>query len=374
MYIYVVLNIIVLLFMFISNYRKIKNPEFMYYPLFVLFFLVAGFRDSSVGADTSVYVNVYESIGLYDIPKFSEFFSSRFEVGFIVFNKILYTISTSYIFMLASYAFVTLFLYFYVIKKQSKDIFLSIFLFFAFMVYIYSLSNIRQSLAIALIMLSYHFFTKGRNWRAILSILLATCFHTSALIFLLVFFVRRIYLKRWMIILISLACIPLYFMINSIMVYVVGYSEKYQGYLETEWFTAGNKLGLILKFVIVILIFLLGEIILKNTKLSLKENFLRNIVFIGVVFSFFNMNTALIGRFTMYFTTFILLYIPFIISKIKKDSYRIVVTMFILVFFMLYLYSILIFRPDWNSVVPYKNVGYNYIVEFLDSIRIPWLM
>ena len=361
MSVYIGLNIIILIFLFSLSKNRIQNVGLISFILFAFFFVVAGFRHYSVGGDTSTYVSLYEVAPLYSVPSLMELFSSRFEPGFIVLNQWLYQLSPHYTLMLATYAFLTLGIYFYVMHKQSYNVVLSVFLFFTFMLYAYTLSNIRQSLAIALVMLSFHYWIRHQRWRAWLAVILATLFHTSAPIFILVFLISSFKLNRFILWLSVAVALPLYQFVPPIMVRMISYSEKYQSYLETDWFSSSNKLSLILKFVIVLLIFIVGEVVLGQKFLTFYEQTLRKIMYLAVIFSFLNIQTALIGRFTMYFSVFIILYVPLIIAKMKQYQWRVVFSTVIMLGFMAYFYAILVFRPDWLTITPYQTVLIDWI-------------
>ena len=255
-------------------------------------------------------------------------------------------------------------LYFTIYHQQSKDKFFSIFLLMTMLSYSYILTNIRQGLSIALIFLAYHLVTKKHLIRAGMSILLASIFHTSALIFILVFPLSYIKLNKWSLLGISIVSLPLYVVIPSLIVKVMSVTTKYESYLESSWFLDGNKISLVLRLVMIVLIFLAGEWILRDKKLSRHEHLLRNIIFVGVLFSFFNMNTALISRFTTYFSTFMILYLPLILQKIDKRYIQRTAYFLMILLFATQALTIMIFKPEWNVIVPYENVVYDWFSSF----------
>jgi len=92
--------------------EKKDEIKFLTIPTFILFLVFDGFRKSSVGGDLNFYVGVFKEHSL-QIPELSNIFNSRFEIGYILFNNSLRSITDSYTILLFSFAIITLFIWFY---------------------------------------------------------------------------------------------------------------------------------------------------------------------------------------------------------------------------------------------------------------------
>ena len=164
-------------------------------PTFILFLIIDGFRRSSVGSDLVVYVHLFQH-KILTVPEISYLFNSRFEIGYIIFNNLLSSISEHYTMLLFSFAAITLFIWFYIFWNYSENIFLSLMIYFSSLgMLFYSFSNIRQGLSIAIGLLGFHFLVKEKYVRGILFILMASLFHTTGIICILFLILKKIKLN-----------------------------------------------------------------------------------------------------------------------------------------------------------------------------------
>src|SRR5690606_23297648 len=86
---------------------------------------------------------------------------------------------------------------FYVAKRHSVNPMLTIFLFFAFYIYLQSFNITCQAISVSIILMSYVFLLEGRKKLFCLCILLATSFHLTALLCLPLLFVNRLPNNTW---------------------------------------------------------------------------------------------------------------------------------------------------------------------------------
>lgn len=86
----------------ITTYPVIKYNKNLYLIInSICMFIVMALRNSSVGADTIPYKNFFESTNLQNLPSnfinwLAPLHDQRFETGFMLYNKILYSINPNF--------------------------------------------------------------------------------------------------------------------------------------------------------------------------------------------------------------------------------------------------------------------------------------
>lgn len=340
---------------------KAKELGFLVLPTFFFFLIIAGSRTSSVGGDLVTYIHIFESNHL-QLPDLSNLFRSRFELGYLVSNIFLRNFSEHYPFLLFSYAFITLIAWFLVLYKHSKNVYISLLIYFSSLgLFFYSLSNIRQGLAIALSFLGFHYLVKNKKILASIFILLTPLFHTSGIVCFLFFPLKKIVLNKRTYQFVFILFPILYPFIKQIATTFISFFPQYTSYLESSWFLESNKWAPIFLTIWYGIVLLFGELVIRKKKLSTEEEYIRSLFFISFLLTASTLQTSLFGRFAHYFTPFICLYIPMILSKIgEKKVQWILFYLVILVYASIFL-VIVYFKTDWYHVVPYRSV----IVDWL---------
>ena len=340
---------------------KAKELGFLVLPTFFFFLIIAGFRTSSVGGDLGTYIHIFESNHL-QLPDLPNLFRSRFELGYLVSNIFLRNFSVHYPFLLFAYAFITLVAWFLVLCKHSKNVYMSLLIYFSSLgLFFYSLSNIRQGLAIALSFLGFHYLVKNKKILAWVFILLTPLFHTSGIVCLLFFPLKKIVLNKRIYQFVLLAFLIILPFIKQIATIFISFFPQYTSYLESSWFLESNKWAPIFLTIWYGIVLLLGELVIRKKKLSTEEEYIRSLFFISFLLTATTLQTSLFGRFAHYFTPFICLYIPMILSKIgDKKVQWLLFYLVILVYAAIFL-VIVYFKADWYNIVPYRSV----IVDWL---------
>lgn len=149
--------------------------------------------------------------------------------------------------------------------------------------------------------------------------------------------------------------------IKQIATIFISFFPQYTSYLESSWFLESNKWAPVFLTIWYGMVLVFGELVIRKQKLSTEEEFIRTLFFISFLFTASTLQTSLFGRFAHYFTPFICLYIPMILSKIgDKKVQWILFYLMILVYAAIFL-VIVYFKADWYHVVPYRSV----IVDWL---------
>ena len=364
MIIYILMFMYLSLLAFLSFYFEERKREinFLIFPTFMFFLLFDGLRKSSVGGDLNVYISIFEQNSLR-LPELSKIFKSRFELGYVFTNQLIRSMTENYSFLLFVFAFLTLWIWFYVLDKYSKNVYMSLIIYLSSLgMFLYSLSNIRQGLAVAFGFLGFYFLAEEKKIRGILFVLLAPLFHTSGMVCILFIFIRKIKLSAKYYPTIFIGFVALFPFVKLISIALIKSFPQYNSYLESSWFLDSNKWAPILLTILYCLVFAVGEIVMKQHPLSKSEQYIRTLFFVYLLLTMMSLQTALLERFAYYFAPIVILYIPMILYKIEEKKLRWILFYFILgVYFLMFL-VIAYYKPEWYQIVPYRSIITDWLI------------
>ena len=348
----------------IYTYFEEKKDEIklLTIPTFILFLVFDGFRNSSVGGDLNFYVNVFRENSL-QIPELANIFNSRFEIGYILLNNLLRSVSDNYTILLFSFAIITLSSWFYVFWNYSENIYISLIIYFSSLgMLLYSFSNIRQGLSISVGLLGFHFFTKEKYIRGLLCTLIATLFHITGIICILFLVLRKIHLSLKVFVVVLLGLILTFPLLKNFSEFFVNIFPQYISYLESSWFLDSYKLAPIVLSIVYLILFVIGEIILKNSELTESEEYIRMLFFCYLIFTITTMQTSLLSRFAHYFSPFAALYVPMFLHKVTDKRIKWIIFYFIVIVYAVFLLVIVYYKVEWYNVVPYRSVIIDWLI------------
>ncbi len=194
---------ILLIRVFFPTYRSLTPPEKKKYIFWALLpaFILSAFRGNAVGPDTGTYIENYKIL-LADPEYFIE--QTRMESGFVYFMYILsyFSAAPQWIFILSS-----LLLYFsighFVYKNATEPTFI-LFFFITLGLFQFTLSGIRQTIAISLSLFTYELIKDKRLLLFMIMIAISMQFHKSAIFFLPAYFVANRHINRYLLLIILL--------------------------------------------------------------------------------------------------------------------------------------------------------------------------
>lgn len=200
---------------------RAKKGKFVF--VFLVLVLIAGLRYMNGGDTLNYYDTFRESPDLKDLS--SAFFeSSRYQPGFLIFVALCKSIWPNFVFMQLAHAiFINLSIFFF-IKHKTQRVFLSLLFYFMLNYLEYNMEIMRESMAVACVLFSLHFYEKKRYLWALVFIALGYEFHISCMIALLYPFLSKVYWtnKSAFIVLSLSIIIPLvYISIPNLNVYIL---------------------------------------------------------------------------------------------------------------------------------------------------------
>ena len=354
MTIYLIILGLLVLFGFLDIIRLRENQKVIFiFVIFILFILLDGLRWET-GTDWKVY---------------RDFFLNNskekwmvFEPGYVLINKIIYSISGNYSVFLIFFAFLTYSLYFKSITDYAIYPLITILFFYCYFIGYMGMN--RQHIALAICLFSFRYIVSKDFWKFFLCVALAALFHRTALIFLVTYFLNRsippysLLLGLIIVYLLNPVIASLIKPFVSAMPSQIAY--RLNGYLESE--AMNSTFGIIMGTLKRALIFLP----LYLNKNWLKEKYpdielMLNIYFLSLlIYVLFNNSVQVfVSRGNLYFgTLFEIFLIPFFLVIVKKAFSQLVVYFLFIIFAMLTLIkSISVF---YDLFVPYKGLFINF--------------
>lgn len=176
--------------------QEITNRKIAWFFAFTLF-LVMGFRSVEVGTDTLSYYLNYINSTSNSLSQFDgiEYLTKEFGYTLLVvlFHNVLHFPWQVFVMMSAAFFCFALTKF---ICKYSSDVFLSFFFHATFGLFAMSITGIRQTLAISIILIALNEMIDKHYSRYIFLVLLASTIHFSAIVCVFVFFIGKLNYKN----------------------------------------------------------------------------------------------------------------------------------------------------------------------------------
>lgn len=337
--------VILILVMFLVNSERAlkKKLDYQNLPILLSMFILiffAGLRDRFVGTDTNNYVDIFNYLKFENDSIFDT--ESTIEKGYLIIEKIALLLSSNYWSLLTLIAAICVYSNFYIIKKLSKNFFISIFIYLTLTSYLIFFNGARQGLAVSISVISIQFIINRNLTRFVICILIASLFHRTALILIPFYYILRIqftYKKALLFLIFGL--IAFYLFSNIITLFDSSIEKRYAAY-ENRGAQGGQLLAFFFISITAILIKLRKEITIQNLKLYdlyLNLCLFSGIIYIVVIFTGSDVNFI---RITNYFTIGYILIWPIVFSDVKlyKNQFiRIIFIMIHLIFYGVFIYK-----------------------------------
>lgn len=185
MLVYIIYFIFIAILAIQYEFTPFKN-NYLLFSIVILLSLLAGLRDPSVSKDYLNYQYVFRDMN--EITSDGYYFLLAFEPGFVgivVFFRKIFEVNYGVAIMLF-YALACLSLKVFAINRFSINPYLTLLYYFSYFFLLHEMTQIRIALAAGIFLISLIPFLKGKWITFIGLILLATCFHYSAIFFLLI--------------------------------------------------------------------------------------------------------------------------------------------------------------------------------------------
>lgn len=240
---------------------------------------------------------------------------------------------------------------FYLIYKKSKYPLLSIILFIIGGFFFNSLNLVRQYISIVIILCSHSYLLDKKYFKWLLCILLAALFHKSALIGLLLFFLKdKKYFKPQYILLFSTIIIVFDNYIKDLLVFFISLTP-YSNYVNSIYAKSDIRETIIIaNFIIYFAMLILYYYKEKEGKINQIDTFYMNVQSLAMILCLFSIQFNLLYRLVDYFSIFQIISIPYMIDLNKK--YGAYVLIVIILLYGTSFYHLFI-KNNVNEVTPY---------------------
>lgn len=311
-YVETILDYILSLYARLNSNRNKTLQAFFVILVIATLFLISGFR-TNIG-DTESYIYLYKLIGSGYVS------NGGYEAGFVLFFRILKSISTDPQFMIFVSSLIITACNIWTIKKYPSYFELATFMYITSGYYLVTMNGIRQSMAAAILFACTGLIIKG-NFKCYLAVvILMTTIHSSAIILIPVYFIVRneAWSKRiYILMLIFLVLLIMYNPMMKLVFSVLGNSK----YAEYQNFKEGgaNILRVAVFAVPVVLSFIKKD--------QLREKWPESSVFVNMslicfISMCFSLSNWIFARFTIYFEAYNFILLAFIIGYCTTKKER----------------------------------------------------
>lgn len=279
----------------------------------------------------------------------------RFEVGYqILENFVFLKISKSPVALFIITSFFIQLSYVIFFYRFSKAFWFSIFLYLGLTHYFFTVSGIRQGIAIAVFNFAFIFLISKKWVWYCFFVILAAQFHSSAYLLLCMPFLNIIKLnKKTLKLFIPLIILSYLFLGNIIDVFTAFFPNYGTDYLGGEWISE-SKTGiyLILSTYLIGLLVIIKNFDFKNY--SYSEKYMLFFYLVLIIFLVLSIKISILIRYTYYFIPVSIIILTNSCLKIKNITNRIFMYGFWIILLTIQIVLILTYRPDWLMVTPYK--------------------
>lgn len=314
---------------------------------FVGYLVLLCLRDVSIGVDTKHYLESFWECR--ETPWIELYRSEDSEVGFLTFAKCLGYFSSERLFM-AVVAILSVFPIMKFYSSESEDAMLCCSFFFISLLFEMFFSGMRQSISIGLVVPAFYFAKQRKVVPYFLIILLATSFHTSAIILTAIWPIYHLNIRtKSMVIIAPLMVIVFLYneeIFKAILNLVGGkYIAGYE-YLINQ----SSQKGLMYLF---ILIMIYSFIVMDENIASKDDVGMRNLLLFATCLQLFSPVHPVISRLNYYFIVFI----PVALSRVNTKCsvrYLQVVRLASAVMSLYFLFYFFFSKADSLNVFNYK--------------------
>ena len=275
----------------------------------------------------------------------------RMDIALMLFYRVMafFKSSAQWIFVITSFI-INWFIY-KSIDDQSENCQISYWIYMCGMFYFFSMNGVRQALTISLFYYSLRYVREKNIKKYMFLNGLGCLFHTSAVIFLPLYFVLGKKIKFKFKMMLSLAV----FLGGNILVPLIStflLRTKYSMYLTNSAYSAQESFSF--SMILNIVLFLLYEWSMKK-KEDDKSIIYSNIHFVGIIVTLFATSLPLVMRVFVSFRFIEFLSVPHLINIQPRRKYRQLINAAVLaIYFVYFIWGVYV--KNGNAVLPYQTV------------------
>ena len=322
-----------------------KADYFLCIALAGIIIFISGFRHG-VGVDYASYVEIYNDI-VSGMP-------THVEAGYQLLNLIAFEVGASAQFVFLVMALLTVFFAVRYIFFFSNWPALSLIMYALMPVfYLASFNGVRQFLAVTIFAFSLKYLVCRKIARYCLFVMLASCFHVTAILLLpLYFFLNR----RYSLVYYLVGFLFFIYLLSNVEI-IMGIIGIPLHYLNGEGYSQGG--GLNSKSFVLLLIFLILYVFKeKLASCDSNSNIFLNMLYVAALFSIvpvmLGLPSALFIRMSSYFTIALIIILPNWCASYGTALWRYLAGVSLLLMASLYYWAVIIFSGEGNKLLPFE--------------------
>ena len=379
MAIYFISSLFIMLFgYFFQPMLNKKRKKIFIIVSFGILIIIAAMRHYTVGIDVEKhYMRRFLEISdfsLAEIPTYAK--SVGYEIGYCYFTKLLSMISTDPQCYIIGTSLIMMGAMAYFIYQKSEDVLMSTMLFVFSCTYYMYMNIVRQGMAVSIVLIGYVLFSKSQRkiWNYIVFagfILLASTFHSSAVLCFLIILFDFLGFKRIHIIISIVITVVAYLFYSQLYAAVVGFlgsNGQYERYIESSSEGVGYiNFNTIFNFLLVFGAFLLGyyALIWRRKKIvhkldtNIQKMTIRNdnvymyMCLMATICRLLVMQMNIINRFAHYFIPFVFLLYPRAVCTFIPHNKRIIAGIIYFAYILFFVYMTVYNANSFYGTVPY---------------------
>lgn len=271
--------------------------------------LVIGLR-YGIGFDYTRYIPLFEEI---DSLAWSNLFAAQTEIGFTVLSKLLMLISNDLTFLYMCYALLMMGIVGVVIYRHSEIPWISFFAFVTLAFLGSSMNYVRQTMAAIIYLLAIPSLQKRKIIPYMLLVLLASSFHKTALLLIVVYFIANLPLNKITAGVYAGGTLMIFLFSDYLMSFVMRFA--FSGYQGINMYYDGSSFSYVM-----LLIALAAVVVLRKKQLLEMDE--KNLVYInlmiyGAFFELMMVRHFIMERFALYFMIQLLITLPLTIRTFE---------------------------------------------------------
>lgn len=348
---YVLLSALPIVMMLIINtfFKKQLNssPDTKKWFLFLcgtVIFLSFALRNSCVGSDDSLgYYNTWRQLEPMSIGSVESYIEgSKMEGGFIytvwVWAKVFKEPQMIFVITGAIYTFaVCRFIY-----LNSEDVLMGVIMFITLGLYEFMFQGMRQAIAMSICLFAFEFCKKRKILPFIVLIVLAMCYHRTAGIFFVVYFLFGIPMNGLSILISGIA--------GAVMLGASSFIAQIANSILDREYTSAVVGGGYIALIIYVLIFVVALILKEQVKDDKTFAFFFFVMLFGaVIYTTRYTDVRIAERISFYFMFAQMVVLPNSIQKLEKNTRQILKIVILMLCLLLYYY-----RLGDSVMVPYE--------------------
>lgn len=305
-----------ILIMVVGLYCNINGRSKKAFCIFsgIIYFLIAALRSSQVGNDTWGYLANFTHLLNWGIPA-AIAYSDKDQLFFVCLS-LLGKITDNFsivLFVVAAFFTITVWTYIY---RYSDDPTLSIIVLLAFNLYQFSLTGMRQAVAMGFIVLAIMAVNEEKRISPYIFTIIGGLFHKSAFVFLVILILRHFKLSGKTLRFSSVALVAVFFFRRDL-------AETFVKYISERGYTVDPSTGGTTMMIVVAIVFIIALIFAKEyAQYDLNYHVQYYMGWLAVLFEILVLTQAIFFRIAFYFLLGYVTLIPNISNRVNNENNR----------------------------------------------------